>query len=106
MNELQEYKRILRENISLLGYQDLRYSMFEGEDNYRNEYQIRIEYINSKFEVYVTGERASVQGKSIYDDFFDAQYAFLQKMQLAILINRRRVKYGEEPEYNCSLWSN
>lgn len=105
MSELQEYKKILQENIYLLGYQELRYSIFAGEENNREEFQIRIEYKNSQFEVYVTADRASVRGKKVFNDFFDAEYAFLQKMQLAILINRKRVKDDEEPEYDCPLWN-
>lgn len=105
MDELREYISLLQEDIRLLGYQSLRYSIFEGEDNNRQEYQLRMEYRASKFEVYLTGERASVQGKSIFNDFISAKSDFLKIMQLIVLSNRRLVKSGELPEYECTLWN-
>ncbi|HEM1074072.1 TPA: hypothetical protein U0V71_002887, partial [Listeria monocytogenes] len=48
---LKEYKKILEEDIYLLGYQELRYAIFEGEKNNRQEYQVRIEKNEAKFEV-------------------------------------------------------
>ncbi len=33
--DLMEYKKILEEDIYLLGYQELRYAIFEGEKNNR-----------------------------------------------------------------------
>ncbi|EIU0302423.1 hypothetical protein K2V04_001923, partial [Listeria innocua] len=70
--DLMEYKKILEEDIYLLGYQELRYAIFEGEKNNRQEYQVRIEKNEAKFEVYMTADRASVMGKYEFEDVFQA----------------------------------
>ncbi|MGJ6235008.1 Imm59 family immunity protein [Listeria monocytogenes] len=101
---LKEYKKILEEDIYLLGYQELRYAIFEGEKNNRQEYQVRIEKNEVKFEVYMTADRASVMGKYEFEDIFQAFNQFLNIMQLTVLSNRKRVKDGELPEYFCPLW--
>ncbi|WP_121686926.1 Imm59 family immunity protein, partial [Listeria monocytogenes] len=92
---LKEYKKILEEDIYLLGYQELRYAIFEGEKNNRQEYQVRIEKNEAKFEVYMTADRASVMGKYEFEDIFQAFNQFLNIMQLTVLSNRKRVKDGE-----------
>ncbi|EGT1916806.1 hypothetical protein I2K87_002864, partial [Listeria monocytogenes] len=92
------------EDIYLLGYQELRYAIFEGEKNNRQEYQVRIEKNEAKFEVYMTADRASVMGKYEFEDIFQAFNQFLNIMQLTVLSNRKRVKDGELPEYFCPLW--
>ncbi|MBC1387859.1 hypothetical protein HB829_10710 [Listeria innocua] len=102
--DLMEYKKILEEDIYLLGYQELRYAIFEGEKNNRQEYQVRIEKNEAKFEVYLTADRASVKGKYEFNNVFDAMDKFLNIMQSRLLSNRRRVKDGEPPEYSCPLW--
>ncbi|HAA7948937.1 TPA_asm: hypothetical protein GHD86_14285, partial [Listeria monocytogenes] len=91
-------------DIYLLGYQELRYAIFEGEKNNRQEYQVRIEKNEAKFEVYMTADRASVMGKYEFEDIFQAFNQFLNIMQLTVLSNRKRVKDGELPEYFCPLW--
>ncbi|EAD1841599.1 hypothetical protein ARM14_14090 [Listeria monocytogenes] len=101
---LKEYKKILEEDIYLLGYQELRYAIFEGEKNNRQGYQVRIEKNEAKFEVYMTADRASVMGKYEFEDIFQAFNQFLNIMQLTVLSNRKRVKDGELPEYFCPLW--
>ncbi|ENE8218657.1 hypothetical protein RE764_001742 [Listeria monocytogenes] len=103
---LKEYKKILEEDIYLLGYQELRYAIFEGEKNNRQEYQVRVEKNEDKFEVYMTADRASVMGKYEFEDIFQAFNQFLNIMQLTVLSNRKRVKDGEPPEYSCPLWDN
>ncbi|MBF2519420.1 hypothetical protein IA940_05740 [Listeria marthii] len=104
--DLMEYKKILEEDIYLLGYQELRYAIFEGEKNNRQEYQVRIEKNEAKFEVYMTADRASVMGKYEFEDIFQAFNRFLNIMQLTVLSNRKRVKDREPPEYSCPLWNN
>ncbi|HCJ4448559.1 TPA: hypothetical protein NR408_000539, partial [Listeria innocua] len=86
--DLMEYKKILEEDIYLLGYQELRYAIFEGEKNNRQEYQVRIEKNEAKFEVYMTADRASVMGKYEFEDVFQAFNQFLNIMQLTVLSNR------------------
>jgi hypothetical protein len=55
-SKLEEYKKLIEEDVSLLGYEELRYSIFEGEDNNKQDYQIRIEYVDEKYEVYLTAD--------------------------------------------------
>ncbi|MEN2666052.1 Imm59 family immunity protein [Listeria aquatica] len=104
--EIIEYKKMLEEAIDLLGYTELRYSLFAGRNNNRAEYQARIEFIDGHFEVYMTGERASAFNSVKYDEFFPAYTELLQMMQFMVLRNRRSVKEGKEPEYPCPLWDN
>ncbi|EIA18850.1 Imm59 family immunity protein [Listeria fleischmannii] len=105
IEEIMEYKKIIEDAVELLGYTSLRYSLFEEANMYKEEYQIRIEYIDEHFEVYATGERASVSGKSEYIEFAHAYKEFMYKLQLIVLRNRRRVRDGEPPEYSCPLWN-
>lgn len=102
--KLEEYRELLEEDIYLLGYEKLRYSIFAGEDVNKQEYQVRIEHVNGKYEVYLTADRASIMGKYEFNDIFDAIDMFLNIMQGRILTNRMSVKNGENPEYECSLW--
>lgn len=101
---LKEYKKLLEEDIKLLGYEELRYSIFAGEENNRQEYQVRIEKNQELFEVYMTAERASVANKYEYKDIFQAFNKFLNIMQLVVLSNRKSIRDGELPEYSCRLW--
>ncbi|MBC1864145.1 Imm59 family immunity protein [Listeria welshimeri] len=39
-----------------------------------------------------------------YPQSAKAYHNFLFKLQLSILLNRRRVRDGEPPEYFCALW--
>lgn len=103
-DKLEQYKELLEEDICLLGYEQLRYSLFAGENVNREEYQVRIEYVIGKYEVYVTADRASIIGKYEYNDIFEAFDMFLSIMQGRILTNRRKVKNGEIPEYPSILW--
>ncbi|MBC2189193.1 Imm59 family immunity protein [Listeria booriae] len=101
---MEEYKKILEDDIQILDYEDLRYSIFEGPENDRQEYQIRIEKNGETFEVYMTADRAGVMGKYEFKDIFDAFHQFLSIMQDTILSNRKRVRDGDPPEYPCQLW--
>ncbi|MBC1777541.1 Imm59 family immunity protein [Listeria booriae] len=105
-SKIEEYKEMIQHDINLLGYSALRYSLFAGEENYRDEYQVRIEYTNGKFEVYMTGERASVSGKSEFEDFWKAYKEFMYKILLTVLSNREHIQANEPPEYPCPLWDN
>ncbi|MBC1503841.1 Imm59 family immunity protein [Listeria booriae] len=101
---LDEIKTLLEDDIRLLGYDDLRYAIFKGIENDREEYQIRMEKSEDSFEVYMTADRASLMGKYTFENPFDAMDQFLNIMQSRILTNRRRIRDGDPPEYSCSLW--
>lgn len=102
--KLEEYKKSLEEDIALLGYEQLRYSIFADESSYNEEYQIIIKYVKNIYEVYATADRASIMGKYQYENIFDAFDKFLNLMQLTVLNNRTSVKRGDKPEYPCPLW--
>ncbi|EUJ43390.1 Imm59 family immunity protein [Listeria riparia] len=102
--DINEVKALLEDDIHLLGYEALRYSIFKGAENNREEYQLRMEKNGDYFEVYMTADRASVMGKYTFENPFEAMDQFLNIMQSRILTNRRRVRDGEPPEYSCSLW--
>ncbi|MBC6310955.1 hypothetical protein HCJ66_15570 [Listeria sp. FSL L7-1582] len=103
-SKIEEYKEVIQRDLNLLGYSVLRYSLFAGEENHRDEYQVRMEYTNGKFEVYMTGERASVSGKSGFEDFWKAYKEFMYKILLTVLSNREHIQSNEPPEYPCPLW--
>ncbi|WP_115753057.1 Imm59 family immunity protein [Listeria kieliensis] len=103
---IEEYKEMIQRDIDLLGYSALRYSLFAGRNNNRAEYQARIEFIDGHFEVYMTGERASVSGSKKYDDFFQAYKDFMYRIQSRVITNRKSVRNNELPEYPCPLWDN
>ncbi len=105
-SKIEEYKEMIQRDIDLLGYSALRYSLFAGRENNRTEYQVRIEYVDNQFEVYMTGERASVSGKSKFEDFWQAYKEFMYKLQLTVLSNREHIQNNELPEYPCVLWGN
>ncbi|WP_088815411.1 MULTISPECIES: Imm59 family immunity protein [Listeria] len=103
-DELKEIKNLLEDDIRLLGYEKLRYSIFEGSENGREEYQLRMEKSENTYDVYMTADRASVMGKYKFESPFDAMDKFLDIMQSRVLTNRRKVRDGEPPEYPCPLW--
>ncbi|WP_088815435.1 MULTISPECIES: Imm59 family immunity protein [Listeria] len=101
---ISNYKKMIEDEIELLGYTDLRYSLFAGRDNNRDEFQLRIEYLDDHFEVYMTGERASVSGSKKYDEFFQAYKDFMYRIQSRVITNRKSVRNNEPPEYPSFLW--
>ncbi|GFH43516.1 hypothetical protein Hs30E_20450 [Lactococcus hodotermopsidis] len=103
--KLEEYKEIIEQDIELLKYQDVRYSIFAGENNNRQDYQLRIERVEEHFEVFMTADRAGIMGKYKFDDFLPAYNKFMSILQSIVLSNRRSVKDGEKPEYSSPLWN-
>ncbi|MHC5319549.1 Imm59 family immunity protein [Listeria kieliensis] len=104
LEEINEYKVLMEDVIEVLGYTKLRYSLFAGRENNRDEFQVRIEYLDDHFEVYMTGERASVSGSKKYDEFFKAYKDFMYRIQSRVITNRKSVRNNEPPEYPCHLW--
>lgn len=99
-----EIKKRIEEDLELLGYSALRHSLFEGEDN-KAEHQIRIEYINNLYEVYITVDRYRVLGKHVFEDEYDAYKQFLLLSQSMVLRNRKSINKGKNPLYPSYLWS-
>ena len=87
-----------------LGYESLRYSIFNEYGP--GEWEVVIEFDDSKqvYNVYATMDRASYNKKLEFDNFEDAKNKFLEKLDLTIEINKLFVENGEVPEYSSPLW--
>ena len=89
-----------------LGYESLRYSIFNEYGP--GEWEVVIEFDDSKqvYNVYATMDRASYNKKLEFDNFEVAKNKFLEKLDLTIEINKLFVENGEVPEYSSPLWDN
>ena len=99
---------LLRENIlkeiKELGYESLRYSVFN--EHGLSEWETRIEFNNEteKYEVYLTRDRAG-KGKIFeYTNFKEAKEKFIHNLKLTVFQNKTSVENGEVPEYSSPLW--
>ena len=87
-----------------LGYESLRYSIFNEYGP--REWEVVIEYDDFKqvYNVYATMDRASYNKKLEFDNFEAAKNKFLEKLDLTVEINKLFVENGESPEYSSPLW--
>ena len=104
MKNLDKEKQDLLSVIQDLGYESLRYSIFNEYGP--GEWEVVIEYDDSKqrYNVYATMDRASYNKKLEFDNFEDAKNKFIEKLDLTVKINRAAIKNGEVPEYASPLW--
>ncbi|EAF6357870.1 hypothetical protein AS061_14525 [Listeria monocytogenes] len=104
--ELNKLRLELEEEIEALGYQTLRYSLFNPEKEYREEWQWRIEYENGKYLIYGLEDRASILGRKFeFDDFSLAKSEFINRLEYMVRSNKRRIENGEFPNYSSPLWN-
>ena len=104
MLSMDKEKQELMEEIKLLGYESLKFSIF---NDYRpGEWEVRIEFDSTSehYFVYATMDRASYNKKLEFDNFEDAKNKFIEKLDLTVKINRTSVENGEVPEYSSPLW--
>ena len=94
----------LLSTIQDLGYESLRYSIFN--DHSPREWETRIEYNPELevYEVYSTMDRASTNGKDSYQNFQEARSRFIEILENVISINRYYVDEGIGTEYSSPLW--
>ena len=94
----------LLSTIQDLGYESLRFSIFN--DHRPGEWEVRIEFDSTSehYFVYATMDRASYNKKLEFDNFEDARNKFIEKLDLTVKINRAAIKNGEVPEYSSPLW--
>ena len=94
----------LLSTIQDLGYESLRFSIFN--DHRPVEWEVRIEFdsTSERYFVYATMDRASYNKKLEFDNFEDAKNKFIEKLDLTVKINRAAIKNGEVPEYSSPLW--
>lgn len=106
MKNLDKEKQELLSAIQDLGYESLRYSIFNEYGP--GEWEVVIEYDDFKqvYNVYATMDRASYNKKLKFDNFEDAKNKFLEKLDLTVEINKLFVENGELPEYSSPLWDN
>ena len=92
MKNLEEQKNELMSMITNLGYESLRFSIFN--DHRPGEWEVRIEFdARSKhYFVYATMDRASYNKKLEFDNFEDAKNKFIEKLDLTVKINRAAIK--------------
>ena len=94
----------LLSTIQELGYESLRYSIFN--DHRPREWETRIEYNPDLevYEVYSTMDRASTNGKDSYPNFQEARNRFIEILESVVFINRYYVDEGIGTEYSSPLW--
>ena len=94
----------LLSTIQELGYESLRYSIFN--DHSPREWETRIEYNPELevYEVYSTMDRASTNGKDSYQNFQEARSRFIEMLENVVFINRYYVDEGIGAEYSSPLW--
>ena len=94
----------LLSTIQDLGYESLRYSIFN--DHSPREWETRIEYNPELevYEVYSTMDRASTNGKDSYQTFQEARIRFIEILENVISINRYYIDEGIGTEYSSPLW--
>ena len=104
MLSMDKEKQELMEEIKLLGFESLRYSIFN--DHRPREWETRIEYNPELevYEVYSTMDRASTNGKDSYKKFQEARIRFIEILENVISINRYYVDEGIGTEYSSPLW--
>ena len=87
-----------------LGYESLRYSIFN--EHRPSEWETRIEYNPELelYEVYSTMDRASAGGIFKFKTFEEAKEKFIHNLKLTVFINKTSVENGEVPEYSSPLW--
>ena len=104
MKNLDKEKQDLLSAIQDLGYESLRYSIFN--EHRPSEWETRIEYNPELevYEVYSTMDRASTNGKDSYQNFQEARSRFIEILENVISINRYYIDEGIGTEYSSPLW--
>ena len=104
MVNLDKEKQELMEEIKLLGYESLRFSIFN--DHRPGEWEVRIDFDSTSehYFVYGTMDRGSFNGKHVYNTFQEAKTKFLDFLADIVIINRYYVKEGMPVNYLSPLW--
>ena len=104
MVNLDKEKQELMAEIKLLGYESLRYSVFN--EHGLSEWETRIEFNNKteKYEVYLTRDRAG-KGKIFeYSNFKEAKEKFMELLEHTVSRNKYYISNGWAPQYPSPLW--
>ncbi|ORO47633.1 Imm59 family immunity protein [Streptococcus oralis] len=102
-DEAQERSELLLA-IQDLGYESLRYSIFN--EHRPSEWETRIDYNPELelYEVYSTMDRASTGSIFKFKTFEEAKEKFIHNLKLTVFQNKTSVENGEVPEYSSPLW--
>lgn len=102
-DEAQERLELIS-TIQDLGYESLRYSIFN--EHRPSEWETRIDYNPELelYEVYSTMDRASTGSIFKFKTFEEAKEKFIHNLKLTVFINKTSVENGESPEYSSPLW--
>ena len=101
---LDKEKQNLLSAIQDLGYESLRYSIFNEYG--LGEWEVVIDFDDYKqvYNVYATMDRASKGGIFDFTDFSEAKEKFLQLLGDIIFFNRYYVQEGMDKMYSSPLW--
>ncbi|MGT2950271.1 hypothetical protein BU202_02015 [Streptococcus cuniculi] len=104
MFNLEKERLEILSDIHKLGYESLRFSIFN--EHRPLEWETRIEFNpeTKEYEVYATMDRASKGGVFRFKKFEEAQEKFIKNLELTVFINKTSVDNGEVPEYSSPLW--
>lgn len=104
MKNLEKEKQELLSSIQDLGFESLRYSIFNEYGP--GEWEVVIEYDDSKqeYNVYATMDRASRGGIFDFTNFTEAKEKFLELLDHTVLINKYLFSNGWMPQYTSPLW--
>lgn len=104
MKNLDKEKQELLSAIQVLGYESLRYSIFNEYGP--GEWEAVIEYDDSKqvYNVYATMDRASKGGIFDFTDFSEAKEKFFKLLDFTVREGRRDVANSGSYMYPSPLW--
>ncbi|HFI0933323.1 TPA: Imm59 family immunity protein [Streptococcus suis] len=104
MFNLENERSQILSDIRELGYESLRFSIFN--DHSPKEWETRIEFNpeSKEYEVYSTMDRASTNGKDSYQTFEKARQRFIGILKNVVFINQYYVEEGMDAEYSSPLW--
>ena len=102
-NREQERTELLTE-IQKLGYDSLRFSIFNDHGPWEWETRIELNPQTHKYEVYLTRDRAGKGRVFEYSDFPDAKEKFLELLDHTVSRNKYYISNGCVPQYPSPLW--
>lgn len=104
MPHLDKEKQELLLEIQALGYETLRYSLFESGRDLEWNTIIKFDDVSQKYLVYLTRDRAG-RGKVFeFSDFKNAEIKFIELLDRTVERNKYDVKNGWEVPYSSPLW--
>ena len=102
-NREQERTELLTE-IQKLGYDSLRFSIFNDHGPLEWETRIELNPQTHKYEVYLTRDRDGKGRVFEYSDFPDAKEKFLELLDHTVSRNKYYIANGWVPQYPSPLW--